>query len=129
MPGDYERIYAAVRRIPKGRVATYGQVAKLAGLPRHARQVGYALHSLPENSGVPWQRVVSSQGAVSPRAVPGFEDEQRTLLEREGVVFGPSGRIPLSRFQWGRTVPPPEAGPPPGMASSKNRVSLRSVRR
>lgn len=125
MSDNYERIYAAVRRIPRGRVATYGQVAELAGLPRHARQVGYALHSLPDKSDVPWQRVVNSQGAVSPRAVPGFEDEQRTLLEREGVVFGPTGRIPMARFQWGRTVPSPEAGPPPG----KNRVSARPGRR
>lgn len=123
--GSYQRIYAAVRRIPKGRVATYGQVARLAGLPRHARQVGYALHALPEGSDVPWQRVVNAQGAVSPRAVPGFEDEQRTRLEAEGVVFGPSGRIPLARFQWGRTAPAPEAGPAPG----KNRVSRGGARR
>ncbi|TBR22410.1 MGMT family protein [bacterium] len=124
MSGNYARIYAAVRRIPRGKVATYGQVAKLAGLPRHARQVGYALHALPAASDVPWQRVVNAQGAVSPRAVPGFEDEQRRLLEREGVTFDGRGRIPLSRFQWGRTVPSPEAGPPPG----KNRVSARSPR-
>ncbi|TPW21746.1 MAG: ybaZ [Elusimicrobia bacterium] len=128
MSGNYERIYAAVRRIPEGRVATYGQVARLAGLPRHARQVGYALHALPDGSDVPWQRVVNAQGAVSPRSVPGFEDQQRVLLIREGVVFAPSGRIPLARYQWGRKVPAPEAGPPP-TAPGKNRVSRGAGRR
>lgn len=128
MTAHYERIYAAVRRIPRGRVATYGQVAKLAGLPRHARQVGYALAALPAGSDVPWQRVVNAQGKVSPRAVPGFEEEQRVLLEREGVVFGASGRIALARYQWGRSVPAPEAGPPP-LTPGKNRVSARLGRR
>jgi O-6-methylguanine DNA methyltransferase len=61
----WERIYDVVRRIPKGRVATYGQVAALAGLPRHARQVGYALHVLPESSKVPWHRVINAKGEVS----------------------------------------------------------------
>lgn len=123
MSGNYRRIYAAVRRIPRGRVATYGQVATLAGLPRHARQVGYALHALPEGSGVPWQRVVNAAGAVSPRADPRFAGEQRTRLEREGVVFNGNGRIALSRYQWGRAVIAPEAGPPP---RGKNRVSPAS---
>lgn len=126
MSDAYRRIYAAVRRIPRGRVATYGQVARLAGLPRHARQVGYALHALPEGTDVPWQRVVNAAGAVSPRADPRFAGEQRTRLEREGVVFGAKGRITLARYQWGRTVPAPEAGPPP---RGKNRVSPAAVRR
>lgn len=123
MSGNYERIYAAARRIPPGRVATYGQVARLAGLPRHARQVGYAMAALPAGSDVPWQRVVNAQGKVSPRAVPGFEEQQRVLLEREGVAFGPSGRIVMARHHWGRKASPPEAGPPPG---GKNRVSARA---
>lgn len=123
--GAYERIYAAARRIPRGKVATYGQVARLAGLPRHARQVGYAMAALPAGSDVPWQRVVNAQGKVSPRAVPGFEEEQRTLLEREGVAFGPGGRIVMSRHHWGRKPSAPEAGPPP----SKNRVSSSPRRR
>lgn len=126
MSGSYERIYAAARRIPRGKVATYGQVARLAGLPRHARQVGYALAALPAGSDVPWQRVVNAQGKVSARAVPGFEEEQRTLLEREGVGFGPAGRIVMSRHHWGRKPSAPEAGPPPG---GKNRVSARARRR
>jgi methylated-DNA-protein-cysteine methyltransferase-like protein len=98
--GAYARIYAVVRRIPRGRVASYGQVARLAGLPGRARQVGYAMHALPAGSAVPWQRVVNASGEVSRRRVPGGELGQRLLLEREGVRFGPAGRIPLDRFGW-----------------------------
>ena len=63
--GIRERIYAIVRRIPRGRIASYGQVARLAGLPGHARQVGYALHALPEDSGIPWHRVINARGRTS----------------------------------------------------------------
>jgi methylated-DNA-protein-cysteine methyltransferase-like protein len=101
----YRRIYAVVRRIPRGRVASYGQVARLAGLPGRARQVGYAMHALPAGTRVPWHRVVNAQGAVSRRRVPGAELTQRLLLLREGVRFGPRGRIPLDRYGWnGRAV-------------------------
>ncbi len=100
MADAYARIYAAVRRIPRGRVASYGQIAKLAGLPGRARQVGYAMHALPFGSTVPWHRVVNAQGKVSRRRVPGAELTQRMLLEREAVRFGPGGRIPLQRFGW-----------------------------
>ncbi|HXV86188.1 MAG TPA: MGMT family protein [Gemmatimonadales bacterium] len=93
-------IYAAVRRIPRGRVATYGQIARLAGLAGHARQVGYALHALPRGTTVPWHRVVNARGAISLRAVPGPELEQRLRLEAEGVRFDARGRIALTRFQW-----------------------------
>jgi methylated-DNA-protein-cysteine methyltransferase-like protein len=98
--GTYERVYAVVRRIPRGRVATYGQVAVLAGLPGHARQIGYALHALPARSAVPWHRVVNAKGEVSARAVRGAELAQRMLLAREGVAFDGRGRIPLARFRW-----------------------------
>ena len=96
----YARIYAVVRRIPRGRVATYGQVAELAGLPGGARQVGYALHALGPVSTLPWQRVINARGAVSPRSRPGWERVQRGALEGEGVVFGPNGRIDLERHRW-----------------------------
>lgn len=96
----YARIYAVVRRIPKGRVATYGQVAALAGFPGHARQVGYALHALPSGSIVPWHRVINARGAVSRRSEPGDEGVQRLLLEAEGVVFDAQLRVPLTRFRW-----------------------------
>jgi methylated-DNA-protein-cysteine methyltransferase-like protein len=95
----WERIYDVVRRIPRGRVATYGQVASLAGLPRHARQVGYALHVLPEKSDVPWHRVVNARGEVSTRSTPGWEKLQLALLRRERVI-GADGRVDLDRFQW-----------------------------
>ena len=90
-----------VRKIPRGRVATYGQVARLAGLPGHARQVGYAMAALPAGSLVPWHRVINAEGRVSPRrAGPGAGIRQRQLLEREGVKFAPSGKVPLERYGW-----------------------------
>lgn len=95
-----ERIWHAVRLIPEGRVATYGQVALVAGLPGHARQVGYALSSLPEGSDVPWHRVINAGGRISPRAEPGWEDFQRILLLEEGIVFRSNGSIDLDRFGW-----------------------------
>jgi methylated-DNA-protein-cysteine methyltransferase-like protein len=98
--GAYRRIYAVVRRVPRGRVATYGQVAELAGLGGHARQVGYALHALDAESGLPWHRVINAAGRVSARAEPGADSIQRQLLEREGVGFDASGRVDLARFRW-----------------------------
>lgn len=97
----WPQIYAVVARIPRGRVATYGQVAALAGLPRQARLVGYAMHGLPDGSNLPWHRVVNAQGRVSARAAPGpSEGLQRHLLEEEGVVFDLGGRIDLRRYRW-----------------------------
>lgn len=98
--GSYARIFAVVRRIPRGRVATYGQVAALAGLGGHARQVGYSLHALRPESDVPWQRVVNARGEVSPRRMPGWDSVQRVLLEREGVPFDARGRIDLASQGW-----------------------------
>jgi O-6-methylguanine DNA methyltransferase len=97
-----EKIYAAIRRIPKGRVATYGQIAALAGLPRRARMVGQALRATPDEVDVPWQRVVNAQGTISSRgdSIGWAEGYQRHLLEEEGVVFSKSGRIDLDRFGW-----------------------------
>lgn len=102
----HQRIYAVVARVPRGRVATYGQVAALAGLPRHARLVGYALHSLPEGSDLPWQRIINSRGEVSLRAMPGWDGYQRHLLEEEGVRFDAAGRVNLKRFLWEPEVAP-----------------------
>ena len=96
----YARIWRVVARVPRGRVATYGQIAELAGLGGHARQVGYALHSLPHGTRVPWQRVVNARGEVSLRSEPGAESLQRALLEREGVRFDARGRIDLARHAW-----------------------------
>lgn len=96
----YERVYAVVRQIPRGRVATYGQVAALAGMPGQARLVGYALNSLPEDHDVPWQRVINAQGRISERGNPEWEDFQRILLESEGVVTNVEGVILLSKYRW-----------------------------
>jgi methylated-DNA-protein-cysteine methyltransferase-like protein len=96
----YERIYAVVRRIPRGRVATYGQVAALAGIPLHARQVGYAMHALPVGTIVPWHRVINARGEISVRASSSGDAVQRIQLEREGVNFDLRGRVDLESFQW-----------------------------
>jgi len=97
---SYQRIYATVQDIPAGRVATYGQIANLAGLAGHARQVGYALHATPAKLAIPWHRVINSRGEVSPRSEPGWEGYQRHLLEEEGVEFNLRGRVDLKRFRW-----------------------------
>ncbi len=90
----YERIYAVVRRIPRGQVATYGQVAVLADASG-PRQIGYALHAL-EVEDVPWHRVINAQGACS----LGPQSKQRERLEAEGVAFSERGRVDLKRFRW-----------------------------
>ena len=100
MSDSYRRIYATVKRIPRGRVATYGQVATLAGLPGRARQVGYAMYALPERSGVPWHRVINARGEISRRSGSDYDELQRILLETEGIVFDPRGRIALERYRW-----------------------------
>ena len=97
---SYTRIYAVVRRIPKGRVATYGQIARLAGLAGQARQVGYALHALPERSVVPWHRVVNARGAISLRRFSGADQLQMLLLEEEGVTFDARRRLNLVKVGW-----------------------------
>lgn len=98
---SYLVIYRTVRRVPRGKVATYGQIASLAGYPGHARRVGYALHALPANSGVPWHRVVNAVGALSVgRLDPDSGREQRLRLELEGVRFDGRGRVMLARHGW-----------------------------
>lgn len=104
MTGTYDEIYAVVCRIPEGRVATYGQIARLIKRPRGARQVGYALAALGDDKQVPWHRVVNAQGAISRRAKGGYEEYQRILLESEGVLFDENGRIDLSQYLWHEPV-------------------------
>lgn len=99
----YDRIYAIARQIPRGQVATYGQVARLAGLPGYARQVGYALFRIDKDSDVPWQRVVNAKGEISRSPLRyGSDDLQRVLLEDEGIEFDATGRLDLTRYQWQR---------------------------
>ena len=96
----HERILAVVRRIPRGQVATYGQIAAIVGLARQPRLVGYALHALPSNTTVPWHRVINARGMVSVRSDGTASLSQRLLLEREGVDFDGRGRVSLERHQW-----------------------------
>ena len=97
----YQAIYSVVRRIPAGRVATYGQVARLAGLPGQARMVGYALSALRDGKPVPWHRVVNAQGRISCRSgCLSADTEQRLRLESEGVRFDDHDRIALDRYLW-----------------------------
>jgi methylated-DNA-protein-cysteine methyltransferase related protein len=100
-PGTHGRIHAAVRRVPRGSVSTYGEIAVLAGFPGQARLVGYALHALPGHTTVPWHRIINAQGGISMgRAHPGGDLVQRQRLEAEGVEFEPDGRVSLKRFRW-----------------------------
>jgi len=94
----FEKIYEVVSNIPKGKVATYGQVALLAGNPRWARVVGYALHVNPTPGVIPCHRVVNREGKLAPGFAFGGEGVQRQLLESEGIVFEPDGRINLERY-------------------------------
>lgn len=99
---SYELIWEIVRQIPRGKVATYGQVAAESGFPGQARLVGYALHSLPPRGGVPWQRVINAQGRISfPRGSSAYT-RQRRLLRGEGVIFQ-GDTIDLERFGWLKT--------------------------
>lgn len=117
----YARIYRVVSKIPRGHVATYGQVAALADMPRAARQVGYALAALRDDAhDVPWHRVINSKGEISARSEPGFEDLQRVLLEREGVRFDAQGRVALDKVRWAPGVEFREKG-----ARAKKRSATR----
>ncbi len=97
----YQKIYIVVRAIPWGKVATYGQIADLAGFYGKARLVGYALYQVDPTSDIPWQRVVNIKGEVSYSiAREGADYVQRNLLEQEGIVFSQEGKIDLSEYRW-----------------------------
>lgn len=97
---DHQLIYEVIMSIPRGTVATYGQVAELAGLPRRARLVGRALKDVPDGFVVPWHRVVNAHGEISRRGSPAQEHEQRALLEAEGVEFDKGNRLSLEKYRW-----------------------------
>lgn len=105
-PGPHEKhalIYEAAQEIPCGKVATYGQLAMLAGLPGHARLAGYAMFNLPEDycDSVPWHRVINAQGRISySESRRGNDHRQRELLEAEGVEFSANGKINLRVYGW-----------------------------
>ncbi|MBQ3045004.1 MAG: MGMT family protein [Clostridia bacterium] len=96
----FEKIYAVVKRIPKGKVASYGTVAAMAGNPRWARVVGYALHVNPEPVAIPCHRVVTKDGCVSPAFAFGGENMQRLLLSEEGIEFLPDGSVDMKKYAW-----------------------------
>ena len=95
----YQEIYDLVRQIPKGKVATYGQVAKVLGRCT-ARMVGYAMAALPWGTDVPWQRVINYKGGISPRAHGDGSIRQRKLLVAEGVRFDSKGRVDFKKVRW-----------------------------
>jgi len=98
---SYTRIYAAVRKIPRGRVTTYGSIARMAGFPRQARLVGYALHAIGSASNLPWHRVINAQGKLSlVRDGKSSGITQRILLEREGVRVAAGSRVSLKQYGW-----------------------------
>jgi methylated-DNA-protein-cysteine methyltransferase-like protein len=97
--GAYDQAYALVRRIPSGRVMTYGQVATLIENRLSARAVGWAMHGCPDD--VPWQRVVNASGGCSTERLPDMPSGvQQALLEAEGVRFRKSGTLDLERYRW-----------------------------
>lgn len=102
-----QRVMALVAQIPAGQVATYGQIAALAGSPRAARQVGGVLSALPPDTAVPWQRVINRQGSLSTWR-KGCGELQQALLEAEGIVFDASGACDLSCYGWSGPLPASE---------------------
>ena len=111
----YQKILLVVRQIPRGRVATYGQIAWIVGAAS-PRMAGYALGGLPPDTDIPWQRVVNGQGGISPRGDPLATERQRRRLADEGIRFLPNGRIDLRRFGW--------AGPDPGWLEAHGFTAL-----
>ena len=95
----YGKIYDVVRQIPKGKVATYGQIAKIVGRCT-ARMVGYAMAALPWGVDVPWQRVINYKGGISPRAHGDGSMRQRRLLAAEGIRFDSKGQVDLKKVRW-----------------------------
>ena len=94
-----EKIWQVVYQIPKGKVASYGQIAKLAGLPGYARYVGYTMKILPAETKLPWFRVVSSQGSISFEKGTKQYLLQKSLLEKEGIIFI-KGKFSLDKYRW-----------------------------
>ncbi|MGN1081663.1 MAG: MGMT family protein [Acutalibacteraceae bacterium] len=97
--GVFEKIYEVVKQIPKGCVATYGEIAMLAGNPRWARVVGYALHANPDPSSIPCYRVVNREGKISSAFAFGGEDAQAAMLEADGIHVS-DGRVDLEKYLW-----------------------------
>ena len=95
----HQRIIAVIRHVPHGCVATYGQIAALAGAPKRSRYVGWVLNNSPGEEALPWHRIINSQGRISLPKYGKYE-LQKALLLQEGIAFNASDRIDLNRFQW-----------------------------
>jgi methylated-DNA-protein-cysteine methyltransferase-like protein len=100
MSSFFEQVYELVRRVPPGKVISYGAIARMLGRPRAARTVGWALHSLPKGSDVPWHRVINSQGHIPTRGREHSAALQQALLETEGIEFDERGTVDWDRFGW-----------------------------
>jgi methylated-DNA-protein-cysteine methyltransferase related protein len=98
--GFFAAVWQIVAKVPVGKVVTYGQIAAMLGNPRAARTVGWALHSLPDNTDLPWHRVINSQGRISTDCGEHSPNLQRYLLEKEGVIFDAKGHVDLDVHQW-----------------------------
>lgn len=96
----YTAVYDLVRRVPRGRVMTYGDVALALGAPMAPRAVGYALHNLPTGTDVPWWRIINVRGEISLKGRGAQADLQREILESEGVGFSAEGRTDLRHYRW-----------------------------
>lgn len=102
-PGFHAKVFAMVRKVPHGHVATYGQIAAMLGSPRVARQVGFALAGawrVEDHDPVPWHRIINAKGGISTRGDGEPSRDQRALLEAEGVEFRANGTVDLERFRW-----------------------------
>ena len=119
-----EKVYALVRRIPSGRVMTYGQIAELLGEGYTPRTVGFAMHASPD--GTPWHRVVNAQGGCSTGRVVLPQDKQQRLLEQEGVEFDKNARCDLQRFLF---IPKTRSQKPQGASLYKSKSSARGEKR
>lgn len=98
--GFYQKVYNVVKKIPYGKVASYGMIARAIGAPGAAKLVGYALHSLPTETDVPWHRVVSAKGLISLYKLGILGEIQREMLEREGIVVNEFEQIDMERYAW-----------------------------
>ena len=123
-PKYRERVYSIVRRIPRGRVMTYGQIAELLGEGYTPRTVGFVMHSSPD--GTPWHRVINAQGACSTGPIVLPHDKQQRMLEQEGVVFNEKGRCDLQQFLF---IPKARSQKPRDAILYKRKSSTRGEKR
>jgi len=96
----FNKVYSIVSQIPYGKVATYGQIAAMLGNPKGARTVGWAMRAVPDGLSLPCHRVVNKQGTLAPAYAFLGQENQRAMLEAEGITFTPLGRIDMAKHLW-----------------------------